>query len=127
MAEGTDARENTDAGESAAAVATAGRYAIFEDGGKQYRAEEGTLVRVDLKDAEPGTDLTFGRVLLVGGEKAQVGKPTVPGASVVTVVEAEEKGMKVRGLRRRNHSRSKTSWGHRQRYTLLRVTKIVVP
>ncbi len=103
----------------------AGLYAIFDDRGKQYRAREGALVRIDLKDAEPGAELTFDRVLLVGGETAQVGAPTVPGASVVAVVEAEEKGKKVRGLRRRHHARSKTSWGHRQKYTVVRVTKIV--
>ncbi len=102
-------------------------YAIFDDGGKQYRAEEGALIRVDLKEAEAGAELTFDRVLLVGGGEGgtRVGKPTVDGASVKTVVEAEEKGKKVHGLKRRNHARSKTRWGHRQRYTLVRVTEVV--
>lgn len=117
----TSAGEETSAGEATSAV----RYAIFDDGGKQYRAEEGALVRVDLKDAQPGAELTFDRVLLLGGEETRVGKPTVPGTSVVAVVEALESGKKVRGLKRRHHSRSKTSWGHRERYTLVRVTKIV--
>ncbi|MHC5055812.1 MAG: 50S ribosomal protein L21 [Planctomycetota bacterium] len=105
------------------------RYAIFEDGGKQYRAEEGALIRVDRRDTEPGAEITFDKVLLVGGEGAgegtKVGTPAVSGASVVAVVEAEEKGPKVYGLKRRNHGRSKTRWGHRQKYTLVRVAKIV--
>lgn len=101
------------------------RYAIFEDGGKQYRAEEGALVRIDLKDAEPGAEITFDKVLLVGGEGTKVGTPAVDGASVVVIVESEEKGPKVYGLRRRNRDRSKTRWGHRQKYTLVRVSKIV--
>jgi large subunit ribosomal protein L21 len=104
---------------------TATRYAIFEDGGKQYRAEEGALVRIDRKEAPPGTELTFDRVLLVGGQDTKVGQPTVSGASVLAVVEAEEKGPKVYGRKRRLHSRSETHWGHREKYTLLRVTKIV--
>ena len=100
------------------------RYAIFEDGGKQYRAEEGALVRVERKEAQPGAELTFERVLLMGGQDAKVGQPTVPGASVTAVVEAEEKGPKVKGRMRRHHSRSESHWGHRQKYTLVRVTKI---
>ncbi|MHC4502897.1 MAG: 50S ribosomal protein L21 [Planctomycetota bacterium] len=118
---GASATDNGDATQAAGA----GRYAIFDDRGKQYRAREGALVRIDLKEAEPGAEITFDRVLLVGGETSQVGAPTVPGASVVAVVEAEEKGKKVRGLKRRHHSRSATRWGHRQKYTVVRVTKIV--
>ena len=51
--------------------------------------------------------------------------PAVAGASVVAVIESEEKGVKVYGVKRRHHSRSRTRWGHRQKYTLIRVTKIV--
>ncbi len=101
------------------------RYAIFEDGGKQYRAEEGALVRVDLRDADPGSEITFDKVLLVGGDGTKVGTPAVAGASVVTVVVSEAKGLKVYGVKRRHHSRSRTRWGHRQKYTLIRVSKII--
>jgi large subunit ribosomal protein L21 len=101
------------------------RYAIIDDGGKQYTVKEGALVRVELRDAAVGSEITFDRVLLVGSpEGTRVGKPTVDGASVLATVEAEEKGEKLHGLRRRRHSRSKTRWGHRQRYTLVRVARI---
>jgi len=102
------------------------RYAVFDDGGKQYRAEEGALIQVDRKLVEPGVEMTFDRILLVGGgDRTQVGRPTVPGASVVVRAECEQKGPKVYGLKRRRHSRSKTRWGHREKYTLVRVTRIV--
>jgi large subunit ribosomal protein L21 len=104
---------------------SAKRYAVFEDGGKQYRAEEGALVRVDRKAIEPGAEITFDKVLLVGGEESKVGTPKVEGASVVGVVEAEEKDRKVYGRKRRLHSRSETHWGHREKYTVVRITKIV--
>ncbi len=115
--------ENTGVGETAGAA----RYAIFEDGGKQYRAEVGALVRIDRKDASPGAELAFDKVLLLSGaeEATRVGRPAVPGASVTVVVESEDKGPKVHGLKRRHHARSKTRWGHRQKYTLVRVTEIV--
>ena len=101
------------------------RYAIIDDGGKQYTVREGDLLRVELKDAEVGTEIRIDKVLLIGSpEGTKVGKPTVEGASVVALVEAEEKGKKLHGLRRRTHDRSMTRWGHRQKYTLVRVTGI---
>ncbi len=108
---------------------TSDRYAIIDDCGKQYTVREGDLVRVELKEADVGAEIRFERVLLInspGGspEGTKVGRPTVEGAAVIAVVEAEEKGKKVHGLRRRHHSRSKTRWGHRQKYTLVRVTGI---
>jgi len=106
-------------------TSSATRYAIFEDRGKQYRAEEGALIRVDLQDAEPGSKIVFDKVLLVGGEGTKVGTPAVEGASVVAVVEAEDKGPKLHGVKRRGHSRSRTRWGHRQKYTVVRVAKIL--
>ena len=103
----------------------AARYAIIDDGGKQYTVKEGDLLRVELRQVEVGAEVIFDKVLLIGSpDGTTVGKPAVDGASVTTVVEAEEKGKKVHGLRRRNHSRSKTRWGHRQKYTLVRVTGI---
>jgi large subunit ribosomal protein L21 len=104
---------------------SAKRYAIFEDGGKQYRAEEGALLRVDRKAMDPGLEITFDKVLLLGGAEAKVGQPKVEGASVVAVVEAEEKGPKQYGRKRRYHSRSETHWGHREKYTVVRIAKIV--
>ena len=114
---------------SAGARPEAGRYAVIDDGGKQYTVREGDLLRVELRDASPGAEIRFERVLLIGSpggppEGTRVGKPTVEGASVVATVEAEEKGEKLHGLRRRHHSRSKTRWGHRQKYTLVRVKRI---
>jgi large subunit ribosomal protein L21 len=115
-----DVRETTVADATASA-----RYAIIDDGGKQYTVREGDLVRVDLRDIAVGSEIRFERVLLIGSpEGTRVGGPAVEGASVVAVVEAEEKAKKVHGLRRRHHSRSKTRWGHRQRYTVVRVTGI---
>ena len=101
-------------------------YAVFDDGGKQYRASEGDLVRVDLREAAPGDEVTFGKVLLLGGGGTRVGAPGVQGAAVVcTVEDPEEKGPKVRGMWRTNVNRAKRRWGHRQKYTVVRVTKIV--
>ena len=92
-------------------------YAIFKDGGHQYKAEVGRKMYVGLRDAEEGSTLEFDNVLLVSSEDGVVvGQPDVAGAKVVTKVLGEVKGkVVVRWFRRRKNSRRKV--GHRQRYT----------
>ena len=59
-------------------------YAVFETGGKQFRAEPGVRVRIPALAAEEGSTVTFDRVLLTGGGEGEptVGTPTVEGAAV---------------------------------------------
>lgn len=54
-------------------------YAVFSDGGKQYRVEEGQELDIDFRDVKKGSTLKFDKILAVGpGEKFQIGKPDVP-------------------------------------------------
>lgn len=105
-------------------------FAIIEDGGRQYRVEEGAELTLDYRsDAEAGTTLSFERVLLAnGGASSVIGAPLIDGASVTgEVVDPLSKGPKleVQKIRRRKNSRRHT--GHRQKHTLVKVTKIEVP
>lgn len=105
-------------------------FAIFEDGGRQYRVSQGDLVSLDFrKDAENGQTITLERVLLANGGGGSVfGKPVIEGASIAAqVVVPEEKGPKleIQKLRRRHASRRHT--GHRQKYTQVKITGITVP
>lgn len=100
-------------------------YAIFEDGSRQYRVEQGSTVVVDYREAEPGQTLEFNRVLLVaGGAGATVGQPLVPGAKVVSeVVDLPAKKSMIQHFRRRkNYRRLK---GHTQPYVRVKVKEIV--
>jgi len=65
-------------------------YAVIKTGGKQYRVSPGDLMVVEKLAGEPGANVAFGEVLMVGeGEAVVVGAPTVAGASVsATLVEA---------------------------------------
>ena len=72
--------------------------AVFETGGKQYRAKAGDLVKVEKLGSEDGTKVTFDRVLLVkdANGKVTVGAPTVENAAVTAeVIESERKDKKV--------------------------------
>ena len=101
-------------------------YAIIDDGGKQYKVEEGQLLDIDYRaDAEAGAELTFDKVLAVAGDGGlKIGKPEVSGASVVATVIAQTQGDKiyVQKFRRRKNSKRRT--GHRQKYTTVKISKI---
>ncbi|HGY91410.1 MAG TPA: 50S ribosomal protein L21 [Planctomycetes bacterium] len=100
-------------------------YAIIQDGGHQYKVEEGQVIRVQKKDLEPGTAITFDQVAAIGGEgEARFGAPFIDGAAVEATVLAEGRGPKivVRKFRRRKRYRRKQ--GHRQDYTELQVNSI---
>jgi len=100
-------------------------YAIIADGGRQHRVEEGQTLEVDLRDANPGDEVTFDRILAIGGEgDFRLGTPEVSGASVTAKVLDQTKGDKVfvQKFRRRKNSKRRT--GHRQKYTRVRIEKI---
>ena len=101
-------------------------YAIFEDGGKQYKVAEGERIEVELRKAGVGDVITFDKVLFLGGETAQVGAPHVANARVSATVEAEIKGKKVVSFKFRRREPYHRKVGHRQRYLRVLITGIAV-
>jgi large subunit ribosomal protein L21 len=100
-------------------------YAVIKTGGKQYRVSPGDLMVVEKLAGEPGSNVAFGDVLMVGeGEAVVVGAPTVAGASVSATLIETRKGEKVKifkKIRRQNYRRTR---GHRQHETVLRVVGV---
>lgn len=91
-------------------------YAIFEDGGKQYKVSPGDMLLIELKDLPEGRqEVTFDRVLMVGeGAEARIGTPWVAGATVSAKVVEELKTAKVRGVKFARRKGLYKRWGHRQ-------------
>ncbi|MBM3144670.1 MAG: 50S ribosomal protein L21 [Chloroflexi bacterium] len=101
-------------------------YAIFESGGKQYKAVPGGAVDVDRMPVEEGAKIEFDQVLLVSDDdKFHVGTPTVGGAVVEGTVEEHIKAKKVIVFKYIPRVRHRRTQGHRQQYTRVRVDKIV--
>jgi large subunit ribosomal protein L21 len=100
-------------------------YAVIKTGGKQYRVQPGDLLVVEKLDGEPGANVAFGEVLMLGdGDAVTLGAPTVAGASVSATLIETRKGLKVKifkKIRRQGYRRTK---GHRQIESVLRVTSI---
>lgn len=100
-------------------------YAVIRTGGKQYRVSAGDKLRVEKLDAQTGTELVLGEVLMLGeGSEVSIGTPLVPGATVKATVLGQDKGDKVIifKMRRRKHYRK--TQGHRQSYTSIRIDSI---
>ena len=57
-------------------------FAVIKAGGKQYRVDEDQLLKVEGVEGEPGTIVQIGEVIMLGGDKPEIGSPTIAGASV---------------------------------------------
>jgi large subunit ribosomal protein L21 len=100
-------------------------YAVIKTGGKQYRVQQGDVLRVELLDAEEGANVSFDQVLLVGsGESVNVGAPTVAGATVSATVRRHGRADKIRIIKFRRRKHHKKQMGHRQHFTEIEITGI---
>lgn len=100
-------------------------YAIIETGGKQYRVEEGSRVRVESLPQEKGQTITLERVLLVGQDaNIKVGQPLVAGATVTAEIVTHDRAKKIIVFKKRSKKTYKKTQGHRQNYTELLIKSI---
>jgi large subunit ribosomal protein L21 len=98
--------------------------AVVKIGGKQFIVAEKETLLVDL--LQEGTkELTLDALLVIDGEKTQVGKPTVDGVKVTAkVIDDLVKGDKVRVIRYKAKKRVHKEIGHRQKYSKIEITSI---
>ena len=101
------------------------KYAVIQLVGKQYTVTEGEQLKVANVNLKKGETLTINDVLLlVDGDKRQIGTPLVKGASVSLEVVDNKKDKKIRVATYRAKSRSRKVKGHRSAISLLNVVKI---
>lgn len=102
-------------------------YAVVETGGKQYKVSVGETVDVEKLPFEVGETIELDRVLLVAdGDEVYVGTPTVKGAKVLATVTEHFKGPKFIIFKYRPRKRYRRKKGHRQVYTRLTISEIIV-
>jgi large subunit ribosomal protein L21 len=100
-------------------------YAVIQTGGKQYRASEKSVLRVEKLEASVGDQVTLDRVLLVSdGTDVRVGRPYLEGVTVTARVREQGRGKKIRGFTYKKTKNQHRRYGHRQSYTELVVEKI---
>lgn len=100
-------------------------FAIVEISKKQYFVEKGHTYKVE-KLTEKEGEIIFDKVLLIASDdQFALGAPYVTGAKVKAEIGAEEKGKKVLSYKYRRRKKSRRIRGHRQIYTLLKISDII--
>lgn len=100
-------------------------YAVFSTGGKQYRASEGDVLRVEKLDVEKGATVEIDQVLMVGeGDDVRLGAPTLEGGKVTAEVVDHGRGDKIRIIKFKRRKHHMKQMGHRQYYTDIKITGI---
>ncbi len=100
-------------------------YAVIKTGGKQYRVQEGQVIRVETLNVEAGETVDFSEVLMVAnGDDIKIGAPVVEGAKVSGKVleHGRHKKVEIIKFKRRKHHMKRQ--GHRQNYTAVRIESI---
>ena len=99
-------------------------YAVISAGANQQKVAEGEQVNVDLLDADEGDEVTLPARMLVDGDTVLATPAELAGVVVTGRVVGETKGPKINGFTYKNKSNNSRRYGHRQRYTVVEITKI---
>ena len=101
-------------------------YAVIQTGGKQYKVKSGEIIKIEkLPDSKHDTKIEFKEILAYGDNKTiEVGTPTVQGAKVEANLIKNSKNRTILIFKKRRRQNSRRKNGHRQQYSLIRVSKI---
>ena len=101
-------------------------FAIIKTGGKQYKVKAGEILKIEkLENSKPNTKVEFKDILAYGDEKnAELGSPKIDGAKVEADIVKNGKNRTVLIFKKRRRQNSRRKNGHRQKFSLIRISKI---
>ncbi|MGR6835379.1 50S ribosomal protein L21 [Syntrophomonas erecta] len=100
-------------------------YAVIKTGGKQYKVNEGSVLKVEKLDVQPGETVTLDQVLMIADENGvRVGDPVLSNARVTAEVLEQGKNKKIIVFKYKKRKKYRRKYGHRQPFTRIRVQKI---
>jgi large subunit ribosomal protein L21 len=100
-------------------------YAVVATGGKQYKIQEGDVLRVEKLTGTVGDEVAFDQVLLLGaGEDVRIGQPVIEGAVVKGTIIQHGKSKKILVFKYKRRKRYRRKQGHRQPYTAVKIDAI---
>ena len=101
-------------------------YAIIQTGGKQYKVKAGEILKIErLENSKLETKIEFKEILAYGDDKnIEVGSPTIKGAKVEADLVENGKNRTILIFKKRRRQNSRRKNGHRQQYSLIRISKI---
>ena len=101
-------------------------FAVIQTGGKQYKVKASDILKIEkLKDSKPESKIEFNEILAYGDEKTlEVGSPLVKGAKVEAELVKNSKNRTILIFKKRRRKNSRRKNGHRQEFSLIRISKI---
>jgi large subunit ribosomal protein L21 len=100
-------------------------FAVIKTGGKQYKVAVNDTLQIEKIIGSAGEVTAFEHVLMLGGDKPEVGSPTVKGASVAAEIVEQGRGPKTISFKKRRRQNSKRKKGHRQELTTVKILEIL--
>jgi large subunit ribosomal protein L21 len=100
-------------------------YAVVATGGKQYKVQEGEVLRVEKLTGEVGSQVAFDQVLMLSdGENVQLGQPVLEGVQVKGHIVEQGKHRKILVFKYKRRKRYRRKQGHRQPFTAVKIDAI---
>jgi large subunit ribosomal protein L21 len=100
-------------------------YAVIKTGGKQYKVNEGSILKVEKLEAQPGDRIKLDQVLMIGDDAGvKIGDPLVANASVTVEVLEQGRAKKIIVYKYKKRKNYHKKQGHRQPFTKIKVEKI---
>lgn len=100
-------------------------YAIFQSGGRQYRAEPGAVVKLEKLPGEVGSEVSLAEVMLVADEdQVRVGQPVLEEVSIRGRIVEQGRHRKIVIFKHKRRKDYRKKQGHRQYYTAVLIEGI---
>jgi large subunit ribosomal protein L21 len=100
-------------------------YAVVSSGGKQYKVQEGEILRLEKISGEVGNPVSFDNVLLFSdGERVSIGQPLLENVRVSGHIVEQGKAKKIVVFKYKRRKRYRRKQGHRQQYTAVKIESI---
>ena len=100
-------------------------YAVVNSGGKQYKVQQGQILRVEKIPGDVGNPVTFDRVLMFSdGETVSIGQPVLEDIAVEGHIVEQGKAKKIIVFKYKRRKRYRRKKGHRQDFTAVLIDGI---
>jgi large subunit ribosomal protein L21 len=100
-------------------------YAVVNSGGKQYKVQQGQVLRIEKIPGDVGNPVTFDRVLMFSdGENISIGQPSLEDIAVEGHIVEQGKAKKIIVFKYKRRKRYRRKAGHRQEFTAVQIDSI---
>jgi large subunit ribosomal protein L21 len=100
-------------------------YAVLNSGGKQYKVQQGEVLRVEKISGDVGSPVIFDRILMFAdGDNVSIGQPVLDGVSVEGHIVEQGKAKKIIVFKYKRRKRFRRKNGHRQEFTAVQIDSI---